>query len=84
MPLSEEDINRSLHYFYRKCTAEVKQFVSKKSYEKISVEKDQILYYSGRILPSQEFGGTLQLSDVMLDLTSSTFMVAIVDRSSPS
>ena len=83
VPLSEEDINRSLHYFYRKCTAEVKQFVSKKSYEKISVEKDQILYYSGRILPSQEFGGTLQLSDVMLDLTSSTFMVPIVDRSSP-
>ena len=81
--LTDEDISHSLLYFYRKCTAEVKQFVSKKAYGKISVEKDQILYYSGRILPSQEFGGILKLSDVMLDLTSSTFMVPIVDRSSP-
>ena len=83
VPLTDEDISHSLQYFHRKCTAEVKHFVSKKTYEKISVEKDQILNYSGRILPSQKFGGTLKLSDVMLDLSSSTFMVPVVDRASP-
>ena len=81
--LSEEDIGLSLSYFYRKCTSEIKQFTDRKSYGKISEEKLEILYYTGRILPSQEFGGTLKLSDVMLDLTSSTFNVPIVDRFSP-
>ena len=81
--LSEEDLNLALNYFYRKCTLEVKHFVDKKSYEKISVEKEGILYYSGRILPSQEFGGTLKLSDVMIDLTSTTFSVPLVDKMSP-
>ena len=60
----------------------MKHFVDKKEYEKISVEKDKILNYKGRILPSQKFG-VLKLSDVMLDLTSSTFSVPIVDKSSP-
>ena len=81
--LSEEDLTFALNYFYRKCTLEVKHFVDKKSYEKISVEKDGILYYSGRILPSQEFGGILKLSDVMIDLTSTTFSVPLVDKMSP-
>ena len=81
--ISDEDLTLALNYFYRKCTLEVKQFVDKKSYENISVEKNGILYYSGRILPSQEFGGILKLSDVMLDLTSTTFSVPLVDRKSP-
>ena len=81
--ISDEDLTLALNYFYRKCTLEVKHFVDKKSYEKISIEKNGILYYSGRILPSQEFGGTLKLSDVMLDLTSTTFSVPLVDHMSP-
>ena len=81
--LSDEEIRLSLQYYFRKCTSEVKHFVDKKDYEKISAEKDQVLYYTGRILPSQKFDGVLQLSDVMLDLTSSTFRVPIVDKSSP-
>ena len=72
-----------MQYYFKKCTSEVKHFVNKKEYEKISVEKDGILKYEGRILPSQKFDGVLKLSDVMLDLTSSTFSVPIVDKSSP-
>ena len=81
--VSDEDISLSLQYYFKKCTSEVKHFVNKKEYEKISVEKDGILKYKGRILPSQKFDGVLKLSDVMLDLTSSTFSVPIVDKSSP-
>ena len=81
--LSDEDIAQALNYFFKKCTLEVRHFVDKKVYEKISEEKDEILYYKGRILPSQEFGGDLKLSDAMLDLTASTFCVPVVDRHSP-
>ena len=81
--LSDEDISLSLRYYFRKCTSEVKHFVDKKEYEKVSVEEDQVLYYTGRILPSQKFDGVLQFSDVMLDLTSGTFKVPVVDKSSP-
>ena len=77
---SDEDLILALNYFYRKCTLEVKHFADKKSYEDISVEKNGILYYSGLILPSHEFGGILKLSDVMLDLTSTTFTVPLVDQ----
>ena len=81
--LDEEDIILALKYFFKKCTLEVKQFTSKKLYEKISEEKDEILYYKGRILPSQKFEGILKLSDVMLDLTASTFCVPVIDHHSP-
>ena len=81
--LTEEDIKFASDYFYKKCTLEIKRFLDKKFYEKISEEKDGILYYVGRILPSQQFGGNLSLSDVMIDLTTSTFTVPIVDHSSP-
>ena len=81
--LDKEDISLALNYFFKKCTLEVKQFTSKKLYEKISEERDEILYYKSRILPSQEFGVILKLSDVMLDLTASTFCVPVIDRYSP-
>ena len=83
VPLTDEDLILALNYFYQKSTLEVKHFVDKKVFEKISVEKDGILYYSGRILPSQEYGSIIQLSDVMLDLTASTFSVPLIDSSSP-
>ena len=47
--VSDEDISLSLQYYFKKCTSEVKHFVDKKEYEKISVEKDGILKYTGRI-----------------------------------
>ena len=81
--LTEDDIRYSLDYFYRKATEEVKQFVDKKRYEKISKEIDGILYYTGRILPSQSFSGKLTLSDVILDLTSTSFCVPLAEVNSP-
>ena len=81
--LTDLDIKLALDYFYRKSTLEIKHFADKKVYEKISVEKDGILYYTGRILSSQEFGGNLTLTDVMIDLTTSTFAIPIVEHFSP-
>ena len=50
---------------------------------RICNEKNDILYYTGRILPSQEFDGKLNLSDVCVDLTSTSFCVPLVDKFSP-
>ena len=75
--LTNDDLNQSLIYFYRKATEEVKV------YQKISKEMNGILYYTGCILSSQKFHGKLTLSDVSLDLTSASFCVPITDNKSP-
>lgn len=84
LELTDDDLRYSLDYFYRKSTEEVKKFVVKKSYKSISKEINGILYYTGRILPSQSFSGKLSLSDVILDLSStSLFCVPLVESCSP-
>ena len=79
----EEMVTAALQYFYRKATAEIFEFVDKTLYEKISLVKDQIIYYSGRILSTQEFGGNSSLGEAALDLTMSMFCVPLSDGSSP-
>ena len=81
--LSEENLKESLNYFYRKASLEIKCFQPKTSFQKISTEKFGILYYTGRILPSQEINNQLNLSDVCIDLSMSTFCVPLVDKYSP-
>ena len=72
--LSEQHINSALHYFYRKATLEVKQFLNEKLYKNIANEKNEILYYTDRILPSQVINNKIELSDVCLDLTIGSFV----------
>ena len=55
--LTNDDLNQSLIYFYRKASEEVKQFLDEKVYQKIPKEMNGILYYTGRILSSQKFHG---------------------------
>jgi hypothetical protein len=81
--ITDEDMRFSMDYFYQKSTQEVKHFVDKKVYQKISKEVNGVLYYTGRILPSQIFGGKLSLSDVILDLSSTTFCVPLAESCSP-
>ena len=81
--LTEEILLLSLQYYYHKATMEVKEFVPRNSYKNISVEKNGILYYSGRILPTQKVTNKLNLVDVCLDLDMTTFFVPIVDKHSP-
>ena len=80
--VSELFLQQAMNYFFHKATLEVKEFAAKE-YKNVSVEKFGILYYSGRILPSQEFTHKIELSDACLDLSSSTFCVPLVDKFSP-
>ena len=81
--LSDDYIRAALRYFFLKGTAEVLNFVNKQKYADITTENDGILYYNSRILPSQDFGDPPSLSDAVLDLCSSTFVVPVLDFKSP-
>ena len=76
-------LNNALGYYFTKATNEVKHFLPVSAYQKISEEKNGILHYTGRILPTQRPGGDLTLCDVSFDLAKSTFCVPIVERYSP-
>ena len=81
--LSEYYLRCSLNYYYRKATVEVKEFMNKKSYTKLSTEKNGILLYTGRLLPSQKVDNQLHLVDVCTDLSMDTFCVPVIDKYSP-
>ena len=81
--LSEQNLKSALNYFYVRASLEVKRFQNKNSYEKISKEQNGILLYTGRILPSQRINDKLELSDVCIDLSMSSFCVPIIDKFSP-
>ena len=62
--LTDEEIQYSLDYFFRKATEEVKALVDQKVYENISFERNGILYYTGRVL-SENITFRCTLTDVM-------------------
>ena len=82
--LSQHKLQRSENYFYQRATEEVKKFSKPSKYEKISSEKDKILYYTGQILPDQEdIQHTGNPTDIMLDVSSTSFFVPIIHKNSP-
>ena len=81
--LDEKEIIQAEQYFYRKGTMEIQQFLPKSKYEKISQLKDNILMYTGRILPSQQVSVVGRYTDTMKDLSSTTFLVPVLDSNSP-
>ena len=81
--LSDEDIKRSKDYFFKKASQEVKHFNPESKFKKISEEKDGILYYTGRILPTDQISTLGKATSTMKDLTASTFCVPLVDKNSP-
>ena len=69
--LDQNHFIQSENYFFRKGTSEVKEFVNSKKYENISVEKNEILYYTGRLLPTDTINFVTPLA--MHDLAADTF-----------
>ena len=76
-------LNAALQYYFRKATDEVKHFLPESSYKNMSEERNGVLHYPGRILPTQKIGGQLTLCDVSFDLSKGIFCVPIVDKLSP-
>ena len=68
--IPDEDIASAETYFFRKATSEVKEFLKPNQYERISTENNNILYYSGRVLPEDEVTIVGRATKVMKDLYS--------------
>ena len=82
--INDEELQVAMDYFFKLATLEIKKFQKATAYEKISFEKDGILYYSGRILPTQTITSvTTQMTDVMIDLCETTFCVPLDESNSP-
>jgi len=81
--ISEKFTQEAERYFFQRGTHEVKQFAKPSKYINISKEKDGILHYSGRILPSDSVTIVGKATQAMIDLTSTTFCVPMLDRYSP-
>ncbi len=81
--LTDDEIVKGKNYYFRKASAEVLKFARNSDYEGISTLKDDILYYTGRILPSQTVTSIVSITDAMQDLASTSFFVPIVDLHSP-
>ena len=81
--LTHEMLRSAFYYFSLKASLEVKHFLGKGRYKNIAVEVDGVLYFSGRILPDQQFGGYPHLCEVALDLCRSSFCVPLMDQFSP-
>ena len=81
--LTDDELKEGKDYFFRKASDEIRHFVKPSEYEKISIEKEGILYYTGRILPTQRVDSVVSLTDVMKDLSGTSFFVPIVDSHSP-
>lgn len=79
--LLEAELAEAERYFFIKATEEVKQFSKVKEYKNCSIEKDGILYFSGRVLDGQE---PLAFETVMFDLNPLSFCQPLVDRYSPT
>jgi len=81
--ISDDEYQDALNYYFRLATLEIKENMKEEKYAKLSFEKDKILYYKGRILPSQQTHSISTMTDVMLDLSQTTFCVPLVLKSSP-
>ena len=80
---TNDEITQAEKYFFKKSTNEIRHFLPPKKYEPISVVKDEVLYFNGRILPSNQVTIVGRFTDAMLDLSSKSFCDPLVDRHSP-
>ena len=81
--ITDTEIKQAENYYFRRATYELKHFNKPTIYEKISSDKDGLLIYKGRILPSQQIKSVVPLCEVMKDLSSTAFCVPVIDKFSP-
>ena len=80
--LTHEEIEASQVNFFQKAIIEVKAFIKTSQCRRVSIEKNRILYYSGRILPTEKDESASETTEVVKDLHSSKFCVPLVYKHS--
>ena len=81
--LSEEELKASEIYFFKKGTREIYQFIPPKKFEKFTTPKDNLLIYTGRILPEDQVTIIGRYTEAMKDLSRRSFCVPVLDKDSP-
>ena len=81
--LEDEMLQAARNYYFRKAALEIQEFVEPHRYAKQSVFKNEMLYFTGRILRTQKIDDRIGLGDAMLDLSEATFCVPMTDCRSP-
>ena len=83
--LSEVDLSLALQYLYKKGTDEVYKFVDRKKIERISLCRDGILYFKGRIMDEQTLKAIGDLEPIinLSEFTGFNFNVPVLYRHSP-
>ena len=81
--LDDQSLKEAEDYFYRKATAEIHQFMKPSEYADKTKEVNEILYYSGRILPDDNVTIVGKMTNAMKDLCSTTFFVPAIEKHSP-
>ena len=81
--LTDEELLKAKNDYFWKASLEVKHFMRPSEYENSSVEKDGIIYHTGRILPIERIGGADRMSEAMRDLSTTSFCVPVVYKHSP-
>ena len=77
---TDEELEIARLYYFRKATAEVKQFSKPSEYKNVTIEKDGVLFYKSRLLDDVQ---PTSLEKTMRDITPMKFVRPIVDRYSP-
>ena len=78
------EIQWSLHYLYKKATAEIKEFHKPEKIARTMVEKHGILYNHSRIMDGQRFAQTAGFTDLSGLLASGIHVFSpVIDRWSP-
>jgi len=80
--LTEAEIEQSKDNFFKKSTQELKQFILSNKYREITTEKYEILFYTGRILNTDDITIVRRYNNVMKVLSSKTVWVPVVDKTS--
>ena len=81
--LNNDEITAAENYYFKKASDEIRQFLHPKKFEPITIDKNGILFYNGRILPDDRVTIVGRYTDLMLNLSSTTFCVPVIDRHSP-
>ena len=77
---TEDELSSAETYYFRKGSDEIRHFTPKSKYEKISTEKNGVLIYTGRILPSNGVSIVGEFTDIMKDLSADTFCVPLLEK----
>ena len=83
--LTEEDLSASLTYLFRIGTEEVLRYSNEKKIDEISIKRDGVLFFKGRILDEQTLRSIGDLEDI-IDIETFTgfnFNVPVLYRYSP-